>query len=197
MYMSRIGEIVEATTTEYTAQCYDLYELPSLGSLVKTTDGEIDLFGIVYNAATASVEPGRRPFVRGKNEPNEEAVFNSNPQLKKLLRSEFSVIIVGYRQSEKLYYYLPSRPAHIHGFVYSCSVEEVKSFSASLEFLDIIFNTRLALPTEEVAGAALRQMSLAYEEPRRFLVNAGKHLAVILGDDFNRLRIVLGKLHND
>lgn len=195
--MSRIGEIVEATTTEYIAQCYDLYELPSLGSLVKTADGETELYGIVYNAATAGIEPGRRPVVRGKNEPDEEAVFNSNPQLKKLLRSEFNVIIVGYRYGERFYYYLPSRPAHIHGFVYSCQVEEAKLFSASLEFLDVIFNTRLALPAEEIAGAALRQMSLAYEEPRRFLVNAGKHLAVILGDDFNRLRIVLGKLHND
>jgi hypothetical protein len=195
--VSRIAEIIEATTTEYIAQCYDLYELPSLGSLVKTVDGETELYGIVYNAVTASVEPGRRPIVRGKNEPNEEAVFNSNPQLKKLLRSEFNVIIVGYRYGEKLYYYLPSRPAHIHGFVYSCPVEEAKLFSASLDFLDVIFNTRLALPAEEIAGAVLRQMSLAYEEPRRFLVNAGKHLAVILGDDFNRLRIVLGKLHND
>jgi hypothetical protein len=195
--MSRIGEIVEATTTEFIAQCYDLYELPSLGSLVKTADGETELYGIVYKAVTASIEPGRRPVVRGKNEPNEEAVYNSNPQLKKLLRSEFSVIIVGYRYDDKLYYYLPSKPAHIHGFVYSCSVEEVKSFSTSLEFLDMILNTHLALPTEEVSGAALRQMSLANEDPHRFLVNAGKKLAIFLGDDFNRLRIVLGKLHND
>ena len=195
--MSRIAEIIESSTTEFIAQCYELYELPPLGTLVKTSEGETDLYGIVYNAVTASVEPGRRPIVRGKDEPNEEAVYNSNPQIKKLLRSEFNAIIVGYKQVGKLYYYLPPKPARIHGFVYNCADEEVKSFSTSLEFLEMIVNTHLALPIEEVAGAALRQMSLAHEDPQRFLVNAGKKLAVILGDDFNRLRIVLGKLHND
>ena len=37
-------------------------------------------------------------------------------------------------------------------------------------------------------------MSLAQKDPRRFLVAAGKELAVILGDDFNRLRTVLAKI---
>jgi len=195
--MQRIAEIIEATTIEFVAQCYELFELPSLGSLVKTIDGEFNLYGIVYNAATASVEPGRRPIVRGKDEPDEEAVYNSNPQLKKLLRSEFNAVIVGYKQGDTLYYYLPPKPARIHGFVYECPVEEVKSFSASLDFLEVILNTRLSLPTEEVIGAALRQMSRSHEDPNRFLVGAGKKLAIMLGDDFNKLRILLGKLHND
>ena len=36
----RISEVTEATTTGFTAQCYKLYELPPLGSLVKS---KIDL----------------------------------------------------------------------------------------------------------------------------------------------------------
>jgi hypothetical protein len=195
--MQRIGEIIEATTSEFVAQCYELFELPPLGALVKTAGGEVDLYGIVYDAATASVEPGRRPIVRGKDEPDEESVYNSNPQLKKLLRSEFRVIIVGYKQNDKLYYHLPPKPARIHGFVFDCPGEEIKSFSDCLDFLDVILNTRLALSMEEVTGAALRRMSRSHDDPHRFLVGAGKKLATILGDDFNKLRILLGKLHND
>jgi hypothetical protein len=56
----RVGEVIEASTAEFTAQCYELYQIPPLGSLVKTKDQSLELYGIVYNAATTSLEPGRR-----------------------------------------------------------------------------------------------------------------------------------------
>ena len=58
--VQRVGEVIEASTTEFVAQCYELYQSPPLGSLVKTTDLPVELYGIVYNAATTSLEPGRR-----------------------------------------------------------------------------------------------------------------------------------------
>ena len=67
------------------------------------------------------------------------------------------------------------------------------AFSLSFDFLTVLLNTRVSVPGEEVAGAALRQMSLAQKDPRRFLVAAGKELAVILGGDLDRLRTVLGE----
>jgi len=192
--VQKIAEVIEASTTEFAAECYELYGLPPLGSLVKTADGETQLYAVVYNASTSSVEPGRRPIARGKDEDSEEAVYRSNPQLTKLLRSEFSAIVVGHAQGANLHYYLAPGPARIHGFVYLCPPDEVSVFSRSFDFLTVLLNTRLSVPGEEVAGAALRQMSLAQEDPRRFLVAAGKELAVILGDDFNRLRAILGKI---
>ena len=33
---SRVGEVIEACTTDFVAQCYELYQSPPLGSLVKT-----------------------------------------------------------------------------------------------------------------------------------------------------------------
>ena len=195
--MQKIAEVIEATTTEFVAQCYELYGLPPLGALIKTVDGQTELYGIVYNATTSSVEPGRRPIARGKDEVSEEAIYRSNPQLGKLLRSEFNAIVVGHRHDQKLHYYLAPIPARIHGFVYVCSTDEVKAFSGSLDFLNILLNTRLPLPLEEVTGATLRQMSQVQEDPRRFLVAAGKELAVLLGGDFNRLKVMLGKLTGD
>ena len=92
----RVGEVIEASTTEFAAQCYELYQSPPLGSLVKTRDSSVDLYGIVYNAATTSIEPGRRPLARGKDEVTEEEVYRTSPQLLKLLRSEFNALVVGH-----------------------------------------------------------------------------------------------------
>jgi len=190
----RVGEVVEASTTDFVAQCYELYQSPPLGSLVKTRDEPVDLYGVVYYASTGSLEPGRRAVARGKDEASEEAIYRSSPQLLKLLRSEFRALVVGHRGGEKLYHYLPPKPARIHGFVYQCSPEEVKEFSQSFAFLNILINTHLPVSVDEIVAATLRQMSQAHEDPHSFLVAAGKELAVLLSGQFNQLKAILGRL---
>ena len=190
----RVGEVIEASTTEFIAQCYELYRLPPLGSLVKTKDLPLELYGVVYQAATTSLEPGRRPIARGKDEASEEAIYRSNPQLLKLLKSEFSALVVGHRQDGKLYHYLPPKPAHIHGFVYQCHPAEVKEFSQSLDFLNILIKAHRPVSTDELVAACLRQMSQVHEDRQAFLVAAGKELAVLLGGEFNQLKAILGRL---
>jgi len=190
----RAGEVIEASTTDFVAQCYELYQSPPLGSLVKTRDEPVELYGIVYHATTGSLEPGRRPIARGKDEASEEDIYRSSPQLSKLLRSEFSALVVGHKQGDKLYHYLPPKPARIHGFVYLCGLEEVKEFSQSFAFLNILLSARLQVSVEEIVAATLRQMGQAYDDPRPFLVAAGKELAVLLGGQFNQLKAILGRL---
>lgn len=191
---NRVGEVIEASTTEFTVECYELYQSPSLGSLVKTTSESVEQYGIVCNATTASIEPGRRPIARGKDEASEEEIYRTSPQLLKLLRTEFNALVVGYRETNKLYYYLPPRPARIHSFVYQCLPEELKEFSLSFHFLNNLISTRLPVSIEEIVAASLRQMAQVHEDPHNFLVMAGKELAVLLGGEFNRLKITLGKI---
>ncbi len=193
MNTQRVGEIIEASTTDFIAQCYELYQLPPLGNLVKTRDLPLELYGVVYHAATTSIEPGRRPIARGKDEDSEEAIYQSNPQLLKLLRSEFNVLVVGYK-GDKLHYYLPPQPARIHGFVYLCSPDEVMEFGQSFDFLNILINAHLPIPSDELIAACLRQMSQAYEDRRAFLVAAGKELATLLSGEFNQLKAILGRI---
>ena len=190
----RAGEIIEASTTEFVAQCFVLYQSPPLGSLIKTTDEGVELYGIVYHAATTSIEPGRRPIARGKDEVSEAAIYRSSPQLLKLLRTEFSALVVGHRQGDKLFYYLPAKPARIHSFVYQCQPEEVKEFSRSFDFLHILVNAQLTVPVEEIVAASLRRMSRVAEDPHSFLVACGKELAVLLGGEYNRLKAILGRI---
>ena len=193
MNTQRVGEVIEASTTDFVAQCYELYQSPPLGSLVKTADSPLELYGIVYHATTTSLEPGRRPIARGKDEASEEAIYQSSPQLLKLLRSEFSALVVGHREGDRLYHYLPPKPARIHGFVYLCSPEEVKEFSQSFDFLNILINTHLPVSVEELVAASLRQMSQVYEDSHTFLVAAGKELAVLVSQ-FNQLKAILGRI---
>jgi len=192
--MQRVGEVIEASTTDFVAQCYELYQSPPLGSLVKTRDLPVELYGIVYNAATTSLEPGRRPIARGKDEATEEEVYRSSPQLLKLLRSEFSALVVGHKKDDKLYHYLPPKPARIHGFVYLCPPEEVKEFSQSFDFLNILINTHLPVSADELIAACLRQMSQVYEDRHTFLVAAGKELAILLSGNFNQLKAILERI---
>jgi len=195
--VERVGEVIEASTTDFVAQCYELYQSPPLGSLVKTilpSEGPVELYGIVYNATTTSLEPGRRPIARGKDKASEEEIYKSSPQLLQLLRSEFSALVVGYRENEKLYHYLPPKPARIHGFVHLCPPGEVKEFSQSFDFLNILINTHLPVPADELIAACLRQMSQVYEDPHPFLVVAGKELAILLNGELNRLKSIIRKI---
>jgi len=190
----RTGEVIEASTTDFVAQCYELYQLPPLGSLVKTGDMSVELYGVVYHATTASLEPGRRPIARGKDEATEEAIYRSSPQLSQLLRSEFSVLIIGHKQDGKLYQYLPPKPARIHGFVYLCSQEEIREFSKSLHFLNMLLSAPLPISAEELIAASLRRMGEAHEDTHDFLVAAGKELAILLGGELNRLKAILERI---
>ena len=190
----RVGEVIEAGTTGFIAQCYELYQSPPLGSLVKARALSVELYGIVYQTMTASLEPGRRPIARGKNEATEEEIYRSSPQLLQLLRSEFSALVVGHRQDDKLYRYLPPQPARLHSFVYLCSPAELEEFGQSFDFLNILVNARLPVPVEELVAACLRQVSQVYEDRRAFLVAAGRELSALLGGDFNRLKAILGRI---
>lgn len=192
--------MIEASTVGFVAECYQLYQPPPLGSLVRVTDSAGDsgavgnVYGIVHEATTSSLDPGRRPIARGRDEASEEDIYRSSPQLEKLLRSEFSALVVGHDGDSQLHYYLPPRPARIHSFVYRCDDRQVREFSRRLDFLGRLLDSQLPVPAEEVIAAALRLMGDANEDRRSFLVAAGKELANLLGGEFSRLRAVLNRI---
>ena len=190
--MAKIGEIIEASTGEFMAQCYELHQPPPFGSLVKTRDGEIEIYGVVCDAATSSIEAGRRPIARGREEVEEGDIFRSSPQLAKLLRTDFSALVVGHKEGQRLNHYLPPRPARIHSFVYACDAEEVAKFSQSFDFLSILVNFREQ--ADELIAACLRHAAQAQKDPRAFLVRAGKELAVLLAGEISRLDTILRRI---
>lgn len=191
---TKIGEVIEAHTSGYTAQSYELFNCPPLGSLVKNKDGDLELYGIVHSAQTEGIDPTRKPIARGKDAESEESMYEENPQLIKLLRSDFSVIIIGHKDASGVKHYLPPHPARIHSFVCLCNEEETRKFSSSFGFLHILTQASLNVPLEEIIGASLRNMGKAHEDSRAFLVKAGKELASILSGDINRLKAILERI---
>lgn len=189
---SKIGEVIQASTGEFTAQCYELHQPPPFGSLVKTREGEVEIYGVVSRAETTSIEPGRRPIARGREEKEEEDIYRASPQLEKLLRTDFDALVVGHREGEKLHHYLPPRPARIHSFVYLCDREEAVQFSQSLDFLSILVGA--GGQADELIAASLRHVAAAQPDPQDFLIRAGKELAVLLGGETNRLNTILRRM---
>jgi len=191
---NKIAEVIEASSAEFIAQCYRLDQAPPLGSLVKTKDKLGEIYGVVYNVETHSLEPGRRVVARGENMKAEEDIFRANPQLVKLLSTDFKVMVVGHSQGDGLYHYLPPKPAPIHSFVYICQLEEVRAFTQSLDFLSLLAGARLPIPVDEVIAACLRHSSQAHTDPQAFLIKAGKEVACLLSGDVIRLNSLLKRL---
>lgn len=191
---TKIGEVIEASTGKFTAQCYQLNQAPPLGSLVKVGSMPSEIFAVVYNIENHSLELGRRPIARGESEETEEGIFRANPQLSKLLCTDFNALVLGHRQADDIAHWLPPKPAYIHNFVYTCSSDEVRDFTQSLDFLSLLVAANLPTPVEEITAACLRYSSQAHDDPHAFLVKAGKELATLLSGDLKRLNSILKKL---
>ena len=189
---SRLGEVVEATSTEFVAQCYELYTAPVLGSLVRCGEDEA-IYGIVHEIATRSIDTGRRPIARGRDEDDEGAIYESNPQLARLLSTEFRALSVGHIEGGALRRWLAPLPPRIHSFVYPCSNDALREFSAELDFVSIILSAPIAA-ADDVLAAFLKMAGNAHLDADAFLVNAGRRLTPLLGGQMQRLDGILRRM---
>ncbi len=189
---TRLGEVVEATTTEFVAQCYELYAAPSLGSLVRCGDGG-GIYGIVHEIGTRSIDAGRRPIARGRDEDDADAIYQANPQLSRLLSTEFRALSVGHVEDGALRRWLAPLPPRIHSFVYVCSDDALREFSAELDFVSILLSAPIAA-ADDVLAAFLKAAGGAHPDREAFLVNAGRRLTPLLGGQMQRLDGILRRI---
>ncbi len=188
----RMGEVVEASSTSFSAQCFKLYEAPPLGSLVRA--GSPPIFAVVGGVNTQPLDPTRPVLARGESAETEEQVFHDNPQLARLFTTRFQALIAGHAGGDgDCKQYLPPLPPPVHSFVYACSPDEVTRFTARLDFLSLLLASGLPA-ADEVAGACLRQVAAARADGPAFLSWAGRALAAQLSNDLPRLNTVLRKI---
>ena len=185
-------------TSEFTAQCYRLYDAPDIGSLV-LCGKETPTYGIVCEATTQSIDPGRTSIPRGLNAETEADVFISNPQIERLLFTKFRAAIVGYcedggyQDGNEIRRYPPLSAPRIYSFVRECYASEVAEFSSSHEFLNILLDTPIG-SQDHVIASFLRQASAAHPDAHEYLVGAGKSLASALPGQLPRLSSILRSL---
>jgi hypothetical protein len=165
-----------------------------LGSLVRASSGALDIYGVVSYSSTTSIEPGRRPIARGLQEEREEDIYHNNPHLPQLLRTEFRALVVGFQDTDKrICHVLAPQPAHIHSFVHWCQALEMGSFTKELDFLPLLASADLP-EADELVAAFLRHASSAHPDPEGFLLQAGRKLAALMGQDIQRLTGILRRL---
>lgn len=190
----RVGEVIEATSTAFVAQCYKLYAAPPLGAFVRTSSPEVyEVYGVVCRVITEPLDSSRPVLARGDGAATEEEIYRNNPQIARLLTSRFETLIVGYCSEEGSRHFLPPLPPRVHSFVYTCTPAAVVEFTTRLDFLHLIVNSGLPA-ADEVAGACLRQATLAHPDRQEFLRRAGKTLATELAGDLSRLSAILRRV---
>ena len=187
----RVGEVIEASTDAFIAQAYRLYEAPPLGALVRAGN-DPPIYGVVCYTTTRGIDPGRRPIARGEHLPDEASVYQDNPQLEHLLKTEFNVVIIGHREQDLIRHYLPPLPPRIHAFVHRCSPQEGRDVTRELGFLGLLLNSRAS--SDDALAALVREAARCHDDPQAFLVRAGKEMVVLLQGQGIRLNGLLRRL---
>src|SRR4029079_13943010 len=120
----RIGEVIESTSTGFTAGAYELLEAPPFGALVcaQPRTEDMAVYGLVYDIRTGSKEPGGRALVRGRTYSGRELydaeIYHEQHEHADVLQPEFSAIPVGFLASWQIHQYLPPQPPPVHYSVY-------------------------------------------------------------------------------
>lgn len=205
---NHIAEVIETATTEFLAQCLEPEELnfptmPAFGSWVKSEDEQSGnlVYGVVYYATTVPIDSVHRARAIGMSL---DQLREQQPQIFAMLKTEFRAAIVGFKSAEelngsrgesgKVYQYIPPRPPQIHQAVYFCESEEVIRFSEKLDFLRTLLQLSDA-PVDALVAATIREIYQLRKADRNWLVQAGRNMSVLLRDDYDRLKIILGQIH--
>ena len=188
----RVGEIVKSTSTQFVSESFDMKRPPTLGSLVKVClDENQDLYGVVCYGETGSIDSGRRAVRRSTEDVYDENIYRENPQLKHVLRTEFTSLSVGVMGGERVLQGVPSQPPPLHYSVHSCEPEETTRFTNELHYFRLLLDSSLPVAAEQVLASHVQEMYEQRESDEDWLRRAARETAHLLEQDYDRLIAVL------
>jgi hypothetical protein len=199
--MHPIGEVLSSRITSFVAEAWRsentddtglLQAAPGFGSFLKcrSEEKQLSIFGVVYDIVTAPQDQLHRPTALRMSRAE---LKKEQPQIFLLLKTEWHVAVVGYRQAGACRSGLPPFPPQVHDFVYPLENEELLDVSENLEFLRML-NGVAGVPADELLAAAIRNAAQARHNEYQYLVNAGQQVSKLLHDDYDRLAAVLKKI---
>jgi len=190
-----IGEILESSTTEYVIGCHRLFNAPAFGSLVRarTRDPEQWVYGLVYNVVTGSEPPGASAAILGRGDVRDERIYQEHPELVEMMCTRINALVVGFTQGPQVFQYLPPQPPPLHYSVYACDAAEVTAFTQELDYFRTVLGAK-TLPTDELLAANIRLAAAARGDDVAFIVRAGRELARLLADEYERLTAILRRI---
>lgn len=190
---SPIGEVVDTSVADFIAQACQLNVAPPFGGFVKVTAPEHTIYAVVFAIHTGGLEPGSRPVLRGRDGMRDKAIFDQNPDLEQLLRTEFSALIIGHQEGTALRTYLPPSPPPLHWSVMQCDQPEIARLTQRLDYFRTILSASAA-PIDALLAANIRLAGAASPDENAFRIRAGRELATLLKHDYPRLTAILRAL---
>jgi hypothetical protein len=196
----RVGRVLRSGTRGFAIGCAVMQpDIPAFGSFVRA-EGQRPgsaIYGLIYDVSVED-DPFVRQFISA--DPPEEVVRDQREN--RQVPIEVSVLAVGTRRGrssdgEDIHHCLPAQPPVTLDWLYQCTDEEVRAFTARFDYFRLVLEAR-EVPADELLAASLRAAAAARPEEERetFLVEAGRELARLLAGDPVRLEGLLRRLRN-
>ena len=188
---AEIGEVIGSSNTEFIAESALLHDSPPFGSFIKIQSRET-IYAVVFNAYTHSLEPNRLAIAYHRSE---QELRDEQPQIFELLKTKFEAVIIGYESDGVIRHHLPPQPPRLHSFVYACQPIEVRRLTSQFKFFRFLLGVEKA-PRDELIAGAIRAANIVRKGERAFLVQAGKELLRLIGDDYEMLASILQRIQD-
>jgi hypothetical protein len=199
--MQAIGEVLSSRITSYTAEAWRpeqnddsglLPAAPYFGSFLKSRseDKRLTVYGVVYDIITGPQDQLHKPTALRMTRAE---LRKEQPQIFSLLKTEWHVAVVAYKQAGYCQCGLPPFPPEVHDFVYPLENEELLEASENLEFLRVLCGVA-GVPQDELLAATIRNAAKSRHDDYKYLVEAGQQVSKLLRDDYDRLGSVLKKI---
>ncbi len=192
----RVGRVLRASSRGFVIGCRVMTPaIPAFGSFVRA-DGLAPgsaIYGLIYDVSVED-DPFVRQFIGA--DPTDEIVQDQREN--RQVPIEVSVLAVGCGDDETIHHRLPPQPPVTLDWLYQCSDEEVRAFTARFDYFRLVLDARHA-PADELLATSLRAGAAARPERERedFLVGAGRELARLLAGDPVRLEGLLRRLRSE
>ena len=185
-----IGEVIESRTAEFTVEARQYDCVPSYGSFIKVIDGDRIIYGIVSGAYTGSIDNNIRAkaFFKSLEELKAE-----QPQIFSLLRTEFSCVVIGYRENDRYCPYYPPAHPRLHLGVLQADTSEILEITENMNYLSKTLNCSGG-DGDELTAAALRTAAGLRNDPRSYIINAGREVLMMLSYDTQRLKNIIERV---
>jgi hypothetical protein len=183
------AEIIESSLHSWLAQSWRWNQFPTFGSLVNVKTKKREVIGIVYQVQTGSMDPIRYPFAYQKTE---EELLREQPQIFEFLKTTFSCLTLGYKQTGKIYYQIAPEPPQIHTFVTELELENYREFLNNSAYLQVLFNFSHLIGNVDELLLAL----LTTAQTKGCLTNTNfqeftSSYSMLAGNEYRRLKLFL------
>ena len=188
------SEVIESSLNHFVAQCWQWNILPTFASLVEVHNNQQIILGCVTQIKTESSDPTRKPFAYQKTEAE---LLNEQPQIFELLKSTFTVHIIGYKDltTNKVIYRTPLQPSKIHAFVKQTSEQIFAEVFSQPHFLPMFFTFQNSTTNlEELLLAILCQVHQKNLITKEFFHTFYQNFALLNSNDYKRVKLFFERI---